>query len=170
MENNNQRVIREYNTFLKATPERVFPLLCPVREYAWLPHWRCEMLYSQSGFAEAGCVFATDFHNEYGRETWVVSHYEISSKIGFVRIGGKRTTRYEILLAMVNGGSEITWRQEITGLGVEGQSLVAGYTQEHFLNLMIPLNQMLDHYLQTGEMLHLNLLPVGSGTAGRDGT
>lgn len=169
MKDNNQRVVREYRTFLQASPERVFPLLCPIREYDWLPHWHCEMLFSQSGFAELGCVFATDFQDGFGRETWVVSHYEMSSKIGFVRIGCQRTTRYEILLVMVQGGTEITWRQEITGLGVEGQALVAGSTQEHFLTIMIPLNQMLDHYLQTGEMLHLNLLSAGSGAAGRDG-
>ena len=35
-----------------ATPERVFPLLCPVLEYRWIPTWQCELLHSDSGVAE----------------------------------------------------------------------------------------------------------------------
>lgn len=156
MKNNNKRIVREYRTLLQATPERVFPLLCPVREYDWLSHWHCEMLYSESGFAELGCVFATEFPDRFGREIWVISHYEMSSKIGFVMVGGRCTTRYEILLARADEGTEIIWRQEVTALDAEGNALVADYTQEHFLNRMIPLNKMLDHYLQTGKMLHLD--------------
>jgi hypothetical protein len=35
-----------------AAPDRVFPLLCPVLEYRWIPTWRCEQLHSESGVAE----------------------------------------------------------------------------------------------------------------------
>ena len=44
-----------------ATPDRVFPLLCPVREYEWIPGWECDVLHSVSGVAEEDCVFRTRF-------------------------------------------------------------------------------------------------------------
>lgn len=39
--------------------ERVFPLLCPVREREWLQGWDATMVCSESGVAEPGCVFTT---------------------------------------------------------------------------------------------------------------
>ncbi|MGI9537489.1 MAG: hypothetical protein ACR2PB_10480, partial [Desulfocapsaceae bacterium] len=64
------RFNRVYQTQLNSTPEKVFPLLCPVREYEWIPQWQCEMIYSRSGVAELGCVFSTDFKDSFGREVW----------------------------------------------------------------------------------------------------
>ena len=42
---------------LSGSPEQVFPLLCPTREYDWIETWQCELIYSDSGFAEPGCIF-----------------------------------------------------------------------------------------------------------------
>jgi hypothetical protein len=55
-----KRQFHEYTGFISATPERVFPLLCPVREYEWLDSWHCRMVYSESGVAEDNCIFETD--------------------------------------------------------------------------------------------------------------
>ncbi len=44
-----------------ATPEEIFPLLCPTTELDWLPGWNCELLHSQSGYAELNCVLRTSF-------------------------------------------------------------------------------------------------------------
>ena len=40
-----------------AEPEKVFPLLCPVREKDWLDGWNYKMIYSKSGLIEKNCVF-----------------------------------------------------------------------------------------------------------------
>ncbi|MBT8224839.1 MAG: hypothetical protein HKP61_00485 [Dactylosporangium sp.] len=66
------------------TPEQVFPLLCPVREYDWIPGWSCAMVYSESGVAELGCVFRTG--PDAGNEVWTVSRYEPNQAIEFVRV------------------------------------------------------------------------------------
>jgi len=42
-----------------APPEKVFPLLCPIREYEYIPAWECDVVYLGSGFAENGGVFTT---------------------------------------------------------------------------------------------------------------
>jgi hypothetical protein len=164
---NNVRVVREYSTIHKANPERIFPLLCPVREYEWIPSWRCELIFSQSGVAELGCVFRTDFSDQYGPETWVVSHYQPVREIAFVRTGSLRTTRYEVILAANREGAAITWRQEITGLTDQGNALVAGSTNDQFLATMVPLNEMLAHYLETGESLSLLADVVETGGTGQ---
>src|SRR5208283_1284485 len=44
---------------LHSTKDKVFPLLCPVREYEWFNDWKCTMVYSESGVAENNCVFYT---------------------------------------------------------------------------------------------------------------
>ena len=59
-----------HSTFgIEAPPERVFPLLCPVREHEWIPAWKAEMVHSKSGFAELDCVFRTNNPLE-GNRTW----------------------------------------------------------------------------------------------------
>src|ERR1700733_2371012 len=69
-----KRVIHEYMQTNDAPPEKVFPLLCPVREADWVPGWQYRLIYSESGVAEDGCVFSTP--DEAGAETvWMVTHY-----------------------------------------------------------------------------------------------
>jgi hypothetical protein len=151
-----KRVSRKYETDLPATPEIVFPLLCPVREYDWIREWRCEIVYSRNGFAELGCVFTTDFGDSNGQETWVVSHYDPNTKIAFIRTGLVRTVRYEVLLKPHENGSTILWHQEVTSLNTRGDELLEQYTEDAFRATMEPLNKMLAHYLQTGEPHHLD--------------
>ena len=54
-----RRGAHEYIQTNYAAPEKVFPLLCPVREADWIPGWQYELVYSESGVAELGCVFTT---------------------------------------------------------------------------------------------------------------
>src|SRR5271170_7576269 len=73
-----KRVTHEYTQNNVAPPEKVFPLLCPVREADWVPGWEYRLIYSKSGVAEDGCVFITP--NEDGTETtWVVTDYDPAS-------------------------------------------------------------------------------------------
>ena len=152
-----RRTYRDFQTLLDTAPEEIFPLLCPIREYDWIPHWRCELLYSRSGIAEPGCVFATDFGDQYGREIWVVSCYEPKRRIAFVRTGMLRSMRYEITLFPQDNGTLLQARQEITGLSEEGDLLVANSSADEFQTQMAGLMAMLRHYLQTKTML----LPTG---------
>lgn len=140
-----------YRMEVKAPAGQVFPLLCPVREYEWIPHWSCRLIYSESGYAEAGCVFQTDSGAEYGVETWVVSHYENNAKIAFVRTGSRRTTRYEITLTPTENATTLLWRQEITGLDDIGNELVTASSEQEFQTMMESLEQLLIQYLAKTE-------------------
>lgn len=146
---NGQRSIREYCMEITAGAREIFPLLCPVREYDWIPQWQCKIIYSESGVAELGCVFQTDFNDQYGVETWVVSHYDKYNKIAFVRTGEQRTTRYEITLTSADSSTTILWRQELTGLNSQGNEMLATVSEEDFQTMMKHLEQLLIQYLAT---------------------
>ena len=77
------RLIRTFVQRIAATPEQVFPLLCPEMEKRWLSGWDYRMIYSRTGVAERGAVFETSSAN--GKTVWVVTEYDPARRIGFVR-------------------------------------------------------------------------------------
>jgi hypothetical protein len=150
------RVHRSFVMTLEAPPRQVFPLLCPVRESEWIETWRCEMIYSESGVAEAGCVFTTDFPDD-GKDVWVVSRYEPDRAIGFVRTSELRTVTYDIRLSeTADGKTTAMWSQTLTGLNPEGNRAVEGASPEAYAALMTALQEMINHFLATGKPLHVD--------------
>lgn len=138
---------------VSAAPEAVFPLLCPVREYDWIPGWECRLVYTASGAAELGCVFQTDRPGE-GVDTWLVSRFEPARRISFVRVNPLRTIHYDIRLTPREGGAtRLDWEQEITAIDEAGDRHVAALREEDFAAMIDRLESMLDHYLRTGEAL-----------------
>lgn len=138
---------------LLAPPDKVFPLLCPTREYEWIEPWKCRMVHSESGFAEQDCIFVTDFPNE-GEDVWVVSVYRTNEEIQFVRFNGRRVIRYSITLTDNGDGTTTAeWNQVITGVNEEGNRLLEGQTDEAYQQKISVLERRLNHYLTTGEML-----------------
>jgi hypothetical protein len=81
--NTSRRIVRTFVQTIHATPDRVFPLLCPEREKEWLPGWDARMLYSASGVAERGAVFQT--RNDAGRTLWIVTEYDPPRRVAFAR-------------------------------------------------------------------------------------
>lgn len=143
-----KRILRTHAMTLHFPAGDIFPLLCPVREYDWLPHWHCRLVYSSSGFAELGCVFQTDFGDQYGCETWVVSQYETDRAIAFVRSGKDRTTRYTITLTPEHDTTTLLWQQELTGLSGQGNGwLTDDAADKEFSIMMQELEKLLCDYL-----------------------
>lgn len=82
---NEKKLIRKYRQTLEGSRNEIFPLLCPVREKEWLQGWDYQMIYSESGFAEKGCVFETN--NDYGSYHWVVTeHDQAGHRIQFIKL------------------------------------------------------------------------------------
>ncbi|MBE0584104.1 MAG: hypothetical protein IH612_10145 [Desulfofustis sp.] len=141
---------------LAGRPDDVFPLLCPVREHEWIQPWQCEMVYTDSGRAELDCVFKTWFSDDGPEDTWVVSRYIPPKHIEFVRINTIRSIRYCIdIIHQDDGSTQALWEQVITGLNSAGDDFVAGFTDEKYYNEMMVLQNMLNHFLKTGEMLKI---------------
>ena len=118
-----RRHVTDWTSELNAPPEAVFPLLCPVREYEWLEGWACEMIYSESGVAEANCIFETKFKGESA--TWTVSRYEPPKRIEFVVVTPQiQVCRLNISLEPCEKGTRLRWVRIFTGLSERGNEAI----------------------------------------------
>jgi hypothetical protein len=146
-----QRVAHEYTQTNEAPPEKVFPLLCPVRESEWVPGWQYRLIYSKSGFAEAGCVFTTP--NDDGIETtWTVTEYDPAKfHITFSWVDpGMMTAQIGIALTEKSDGkTSARIRYTYTGLSPEGNQKIASYDKKWFENKMQGWEAAINSYLQT---------------------
>ncbi len=150
-----KRVAHEYIQTNEAPPEKVFPLLCPVREADWVPGWQHRLLYSQSGIAEAGCVFTTP--NDNGTETtWIVTKYDPATfRIEFAWVQPERVAAQIsiVLTAKSNRQTSARIRYTYTGLSEEGNREVESYNQKWFEHKMQGWEAAINHYLRTGTKL-----------------
>ena len=142
---------------LAASPRAVFPLLCPQREYDWIPVWQCRMIFSETGAAENNAVFYTDFRQDRGPEWWIVSRYEPWRAIEFIRFSpGVRIARLDIHLAADGPeGTIATWTQTLTALGPEGNAAIDRYGDSSYGREIETLEKLLNHYLRTGARLEM---------------
>jgi len=132
----------------------VFPLLCPVREYEYLPAWTCEIIYLESDLVEAGGVFITDRPGDGGRDVWVVAQYVPNEAIQFVRTNRLRTMTYSVQARSDGPGAvQLVWEQVVTGLNDEGNRLVDSLSQDEFARRLSAMEKRLQHYLETGQMM-----------------
>lgn len=149
------RVTHEYTQTNCAAPQRVFPLLCPVREAEWVPGWGYRIIYSASGVAEKGCVFATP--NADGSETtWIVTEYDPAQyRIAFAWVNpGQVAATIEIALAAAaEDTTHARIRYTYTGLSAAGNEIVAGYDDAFFRTKMSGWEKAINHYLSTGKLI-----------------
>lgn len=140
---------------LQAPPAKVFPLLCPVREYEWIEPWQCEILHSESGIAEKNCVFRTSFPGESSDDVWIISHYEPDTRIEFVRVNALRIACLSITLTDGKDGTTHSLvEQLLVGLTEEGNRSMDVITESFSLEWAVG-EVLLNHYLTTGKSLPL---------------
>lgn len=138
---------------LNSTPEKIFPLLCPKMEYEWIEPWECNIIYSNSGFAEQDCIFSTEFPEDI-KETWIVDRYEKDKVIQFIRFSEPRVIRY--CISLFDNNNETTtakWEQTITSLNEEGNLYVDNFSDEDYRKEIKILEKMLNYFLKTGKMM-----------------
>jgi hypothetical protein len=138
---------------IDAPATRVFPFLCPVRENDWIPGWKetATIIHSESGVAELGAVFQTRREGE--PETWVVSTYEPNERIAFTRFGGDVAKRLVIDLTEKEGRTRMLWTTYQVGTSEAGNANVEATSAEAYRATYAGLEKMLQHYLDTGEMI-----------------
>lgn len=150
---NFKRVVHEYTQTNDAPPERVFPLLCPVREAEWVPGWQYRLVYSQSGVAELGCIFTTP--NDDGSETtWMCVEYEPPRRISYVWLWPAMiATRLDIELTPVGDKTRAHIRYAYTALSEQGARELARYDAAWFATKMTSWEKAINHYLRTGQQI-----------------
>ena len=137
-----------------ALPERVFPLLCPVREYDWIPTWQGELLHSVSGVAEEDCVFRTTLPHGTGSMTWVVSRYDPPTRIEFTCfVPDFHVFRLKIALTASVGATRRDWTRRWLAISPQGEAWIAAQSEAEQQKMVDTLQRLLTHYLTTGQML-----------------
>jgi hypothetical protein len=150
-----KHVIRSYEQTINADPQRVFDLLCPVKEAEWLDGWDYSLLYSESGLAEEGCVFLSRQEGE--KDTiWMITKRDVQTReIEFVRATPEsRIARLTIVVnekaAMV---SKVKITYIITALCHAGNRFLDAFTVENFESAMKFWEASMNYYLETGKKL-----------------
>jgi hypothetical protein len=109
-----ERFERKARIMVAARAEELFPLLCPVREYEWIPDWRCRMVYSGSGVAEKDAVFTT-VERPFGNVLWTCAVYEPPRRIEYLITQGSRASiRLELALNEEGGRTALDWTMRFT--------------------------------------------------------
>jgi hypothetical protein len=126
-----------------------------VLEYDWIEDWRCEVLYTESGVAEEGCIFRTHFLPE-GQMTWIVSRYEAPWRIEFACfVPGSHTMQLKLELRSHGAGTTLLWTREFTATDPAGENWVEVRSGIEHPGMMDRLERMLKHYLSTETMLRI---------------
>jgi len=151
-----RKVIEMRRTF-PASAEEVFLLLCPTREADWIPGWDCELVFTESGYAEEHCVFRTDETSVSGPGVWVMSHHEPPCRLEIVRFLSAMVVNLKVILSEnPDGTTDGAWTIVLTGLNEEGNLLIEQIPENAYEGLL----QTLFHYLETGEMIEAPAYPA----------
>jgi hypothetical protein len=130
----------------------IFTLACPVKEDDWLPGWRKmkNLIYSESGFAELGCVFTTKYMPHLmGSATWVINVYEPYEKIQYSAVNDKIVYQIQWTLKTLSNGCVVVVTRTWTAITIEAEEFLGRF--EKSIGEKPPdLFSLIDHYLTTG--------------------
>jgi hypothetical protein len=147
------RVTRCYTQRLAAPAERVFPLLCPVRESEWIEGWRPARVISESGVAERDCVFVTE--TDDGEAIWYITRHDAAAgELEMIRLRlGVTVDRIHIALYSRESACNAIVTYRLTSLGPEGDRQVAEFSESSYAEFMRVWEQRLNHFLSRGQLL-----------------
>ena len=141
------RIKHSYTQSIKARPEEVFPLLCPVRELDWVPGWNPDWVISDSGVAEAGCVFQTPA--EPSDAIWFITRHEPeTNRVEMIKVTpGHTVGKLEISLSGDgNGGTQAQVSYSFTSLGPAGDNFLHTFTESWYAEFMKNWEDAMNHY------------------------
>ena len=143
-----------YEQHLVASPEKVFPLLCPVMEEKWVPGWRTEKVFTKTGVVENDCMFITP--SESQNSIWIVTkHDPITFQLEMYKVTPEHTiSKLEISLSGEgNNATKAKISYEITAIGSVGEQFLMEFTNKWYVNFMEDWEKEMNHYLSTGKKI-----------------
>jgi len=149
-----KRAILARDITIEATPEAIFPLLCPVREGEWAPGWVGKAIYAESGVAETNGVYASEHGGEDDTIWFVTKRDETNHEIEFVYFVPKmQVVRLLVGLTPKNADQTTLSVEYIrTGITEAGNEFIEN-SQSHFDTMMTEWEESLNHYMKTGTLL-----------------
>ncbi len=146
-----KRLFLSYQCQFKYPCKDVFQLLCPVREDDWIPGWREQrrIVYTESGFAELGCVFTTTGqHHLMGRATWVNNIYKPFEEIQYSAVNEHLVYQIHFNLKSLDRGCHVVMTRRWTALTEEAGQFLAKM-QNAALQKTPDLFSLMDEFLAT---------------------
>jgi hypothetical protein len=149
-----ETLVRDYHLTFNGSADVVFPLLCPSREYEWIPGWSCELVHSTSGVIEEGCIFRTQ---QMGmRVLWYVAiHDPVARTIVFVQhIDDDLVMRFTIRVeeaAPARTTAHI--RQAFTAVSEKGAAFLRDFPDETRTKGVMRLETLMNYFLEHGRSM-----------------
>ncbi len=129
---------------IAASPDAVFAMMCPVREYEWEPGWLTNLILSDSGLVEEGCIFTTpagasiSSDEDSAEAIWVTPFHDPEKRrLTMIKVTPKEcVTRLDIGVDETADGASVTASYEHTALSPRGREIVDGHTERSYAALM----------------------------------
>jgi hypothetical protein len=145
------RIVKTHKMELCADARTIFPLLCPVKELDWIEGWDkiCNMIYTESGIAEEGCIFETNKTPE-GKSIWICNNYDLEkTKIEYIKhIIDKIIIKWSMEVKdESHNKSSIFVNYVVTSLTDEGNTYAKDYMEVTFPALMRGMEEGMNRYV-----------------------
>lgn len=150
---------KSHTVKLHGTPDSIFPLLCPVREEEWTVGWEkdtYELIYTESGFNEEGCIFRTSYPNGFDT-LWVCTLFDKDKhEVEFlVNVKDLVIRKMNILLtAGENNMTDARFEYTVTAITEKGNTVVENL-EEDVVKSASGLGMMINYYLENGKKLKM---------------
>lgn len=129
MKEGKKRLFFSYPYQFRHPCQDVFALLCPVKEDDWIPGWKeqREIVYTESGVAELGCVFTTTGQSHLmGPATWVNNVYKPFEQIQYSAVNEHLVYQIEFHIKPLPAGCDVVMTRRWTALTGEAEQFLAG--------------------------------------------
>ncbi|PLX12516.1 MAG: hypothetical protein C0597_13195 [Marinilabiliales bacterium] len=166
-ESKNQEVMKTINVkkeiIINAPAEEIFPLVCPVREYDWIPDWKCKIIYCPNGKNEEGVVFKQNMSSPFimnkggGKTTWTTLLFDTANyKVHFKWDNSISTSIYKMELFPIDEThTKCVLDLNYNIINNKGMKSLNENT-EYKIGFMIEgLGNMLKYYCENKEMIDL---------------
>jgi hypothetical protein len=156
----------EYEITIGGDIDECFALACPVAELLWIDDWKFDLIYSESGRNETGCIFLEPstglsiLRLPGANNYWYTTRYDTAQhQFDAVWLTRDLTiARWELSMTdLGEGQTRVTWSLIYTGLGSEGNRIISepGFDRRMH-DVLSFLATSLKHYVETGSIYRLS--------------
>ena len=150
----------KYEYIIEAPIEKIFPLVCPVKEYDWIKGWKCKLVHCPNGVNEEGVIFKEKLsapflmRNSNGMTTWTTILYDtVNYRIHFKLENEMATILYAIKLNPGNNGdTKVFLDFAYTPRNTNAENFMDERRERNLEFLISGLGTMMKVFAETGEL------------------
>jgi hypothetical protein len=152
-----KRIVCSVNETIKAPLDKIFPLLCPVEESKWINNWEYQLICSDSGVNEKGCIFIEEISGPvlFGlpvKTKWITTLHEPNTRIQFVLVSEEMSIIIFDIELSDQGNDSSSAQFRFTYIPLR-EDAIGETTKEKLMLILTLLMSWLKYYCETGEML-----------------